>query len=40
MRKNINTNEEGVLPLQIVSEFMQYIPVCCWQCNIKHDSHT
>jgi len=25
VRKNINTNEEGVLPLQIATEFMQYI---------------
>jgi len=24
-RNNINTNEEGVLPLQIATEFMQYI---------------
>jgi hypothetical protein len=27
--ENINTNEEGILPLQITSEFMQYIPVRC-----------
>jgi hypothetical protein len=25
LRKNINTNEEGVLPLQIATEFMLYI---------------
>ena len=25
LRKNINTNEEGVLPLQITTEFIQYI---------------
>ena len=25
LRKNINTNEEGVLPLQIATEFIQYI---------------
>jgi len=37
MRKNISTNEEGVLPLQIATEFMQYIPVRHWYCNNKHD---
>jgi hypothetical protein len=26
--ENISTNEEGVLPLQIATEFMKYIPVC------------
>jgi hypothetical protein len=25
--ENINTNEEGVLPSQIATQFMQYIPV-------------
>jgi hypothetical protein len=29
-RKNINTNEEGILPLQIATEFMPYLPVRRW----------
>jgi len=36
LRKNINTNEEGELPLQTATEFMQYIPICWWQCNNKN----
>jgi len=31
-----NCTNEGVLPLQITTEFMQYIPVCHWYCNNKH----
>jgi len=30
LRKNIDTNEEGVRPLQIATQFVRYIPVRRW----------
>jgi hypothetical protein len=34
-RKNINTNEEGVLLLQVATGFMQYIPVDVLSIGLK-----